>query len=432
MQLHLIFVSNYACNKEKYLAQQFFSLGFVQVINSLLQLLVIPYVIAKIGVANFGVVAVAQVVMYYMGTFTDYGFNQTATREVSLNRTNIPVLSSVFSRVFAVKILLCFVAFFILLLLALIFPFVRANFLLYSMALLYVPGYASLPAWFLQGVERMKLLALTTLASRVIFVMLVFIFIKRAVHSQLFIFFMGVGNLVAGLVCLWMVFRIFKLNYIKPSLHEMMGELKKGWQVMVTNLSMNVIQYGNLFILRLFTNDFVAGYFSVAERIFFTMKQVLTIFSQAVYPRVCRLAENAPGQLRSFFRRAFIPFFITVVAGSITIFAFSTFILHFFVKEESAQSVLTLRMLCIVLPVITLNIPFTLSLLAFDQRKTYFSIYTSAMLISIAGSIILVSFFELPGTIAAIFITEIFITIGVFLAMKRYTKKYHSLPRHSR
>jgi PST family polysaccharide transporter len=265
----------------------------------------------------------------------------------------------------------------------------------------------------------MQLIALTTLTSRVIFILLVFIFIKSPEHSRLFIFFMGVGNLAAGLVSIFMVFRIFKLTFRTPSRGAIMGEIKKGWPVTATNLSMNVIQYGNLFILRLFTNDIVAGNFSVAERIFFTMKQVLTIFSQSVYPRVCQLAENAPEQIRAFFRRVFNPFFIVVIAGSVMVIATSPYIIRFFIKEEFGHPVFILRMLCIVFPVICLNIPGTLCLLAFDRRKTYFAIYMSAMVLSIFSNVILVSFFGSSGTITAIFITEIYITAGVFLAIQR-------------
>jgi PST family polysaccharide transporter len=224
---------------------------------------------------------------------------------------------------------------------------------------------------------------------------------------------------MAGIISIFIVFRIFKLTFRKPSRAEIIGEIKRGWPVTVTNISMNVIQYGNLFILRLFTNDIVAGNFSVAERIYFAMKQGLTIFSQAVYPRVCQLAENAPGQLRTFFRRVFNPFFVLVIAGSVMVFSFSPYIIRFFVKEEITQAVFIIRFLCVVLPVICLNIPGTLCLLAFDRRKTYFAIYISAMGLSIISNVILVSFFKSSGTIAAIFITEIFITTGVFLAIQR-------------
>lgn len=405
------------------LLRNFFSLSFVQGINSLLQLLVIPYVIARIGVANFGVVAVAQVVMYYMATFTDYGFNQTATREVSLNRENIPVLSSVFFRVYAVKIFLCCIAFIILLALSLIFRIVHDHFILYCMAFFFVPGIASQPTWFLQGVERMQIIAFTTLGARIIFVVLVFVFIKGPEQTGLFIFFMGVGNLAAGIVSIFIVYRMFKLSFTRPAPGEISEEIKKGWPVTVTNLSMNIIQYGNLFILRLFTNDLVAGNFSVAERIFFTMKQVLTIFSQSVYPRVCQLAEHAPQQLKAFFRRVFNPFFFLVIAGSILVIVLSPEIIRLFVKENNTHAVFFNRMLCVVFPVICLNIPGTVSLLAFDRRKTYFAIYTTAMALNIAANVILVHFFESSGTIAAIFITEVFITTCVFVAIQRLPGK---------
>jgi O-antigen/teichoic acid export membrane protein len=72
--------------KNNRLIYNFFSLGFVQVINSSLQLLVIPYVIIKIGAEGYGVIAIAQVVMFYLSTFSEYGFNQSATRTISVNR----------------------------------------------------------------------------------------------------------------------------------------------------------------------------------------------------------------------------------------------------------------------------------------------------------------------------------------------------------
>jgi len=43
--------------KKNRLLYNFFSLGIVQVITSLLQLIIIPYVITKIGVEGFGAVA---------------------------------------------------------------------------------------------------------------------------------------------------------------------------------------------------------------------------------------------------------------------------------------------------------------------------------------------------------------------------------------
>ena len=118
--------------KKNKLIYNFFSLGAVQAISSLIQLIVIPHVISRIGVDGFGVVAVAQVVMFYLAVFTDYGFNQTATRDIAFCRDDPKKVSEIFFRVYFSRLFLCIVAFIVLLALVLFIPFLilsRATFL---------------------------------------------------------------------------------------------------------------------------------------------------------------------------------------------------------------------------------------------------------------------------------------------------------------
>src|ERR1041384_4895564 len=81
------------CMQTKKLIYNFSSLGFIQFINFLLSLVVIPHVIRKVGTNGFGIIAVAQVVIFYLSVLTDYGFNQTATREITLNKNDIKKIS---------------------------------------------------------------------------------------------------------------------------------------------------------------------------------------------------------------------------------------------------------------------------------------------------------------------------------------------------
>jgi O-antigen/teichoic acid export membrane protein len=399
--------------KNNKLVYNFFSLGFVQAINSSLQLLVIPYVIKTIGTDGFGVIAVAQVLMFYLSTFTDYGFTQTATRNIAINKTSPEKVSRIFFRVLFSKLILCVIALFLLLTLLLIVPYFRNHFLLYLMAFVFVAGQSLLMNWFFQGMEKMWFIVLTTLIGRILFVILVFLFIKKRSDGFLFLFFMGVGNIVAGVIGIVIVYRLFKLRYNRPQRAEVLQELREGWHYTVTNLSMNTCQYANIFILRFFTNDLIVGYFSIAERIFFTVKQILTVFSQSIYPRMCRLIDKGGKELIRFLKKVYIPFLFCVITGSIVLFILSPDVLYFFSGKEAVHSVFILRMLCIVLVIVCLNIPSTLTLLAMNQKKEYFKIYTLGGVVNLLANIILAYFFQTTGTIIAIFITEIFITAGV-------------------
>lgn len=408
--------------KKNKLVFNFVSLGLVQALISLLQLLVIPYAIKKIGVDGFGVVAVAQVVMLTLSAFTDYSFNQTATRDVSLYRSDRAALSRIFSRVLFTKLFLCFFAFIILLILILCVPVFRSHTFLYLMAFVFVIGQSSLLTWFFQGLEKMHFIALLTLSGRVLFAVLVFIFIKNKSHDFLFLFFLGIGTLIAGAVSIFSAWRMMKLEFIKPSRADIAQELRGGWQFTLANLSSYSSQFANIFILRIFTNDLLTGYYGIAERIFFTGKQVLVMFSQIAYPRVCLLVQSGKKDLLLFWKRAYLPFFICVVSGSLLVFLFSRQVLYFFMGNQYFHSVFFLRMFCIVSVIVCLNIPATLTLLALNHKKIYSRILILGMILNIVSNTVLAQLYNATGTIISIVITESFIMIALSLEVYRHFK----------
>ncbi|HND94379.1 MAG TPA: oligosaccharide flippase family protein, partial [Chitinophagaceae bacterium] len=157
----------------KLVFRNFFSLTLAQGINALLQLLVVPFVIIKIGIENFGLVAVAQVVMFLLSTLAEYGYGQTGSRAVAQNRTDTEMLSKLFYHSIYLRIILCSVGFLLLLLLSLIFPFIQQHFILYALAFVFVPGQALLPFWFFQGMEKLHWMAAALLLSKILFVLLV-------------------------------------------------------------------------------------------------------------------------------------------------------------------------------------------------------------------------------------------------------------------
>jgi len=399
--------------KTNKLVYNFFSLGAVQAISSLIQLIVIPHVISKIGIDGFGIVAVAQVVMFYLSVFSDYGFNQTATRDIALYKADHKKVSAIFFKVFFSKLFLCFIAFFLLLILLLVIPLFRAHWLLYCMAFAFVAGQSLLINWFFQGLERMHFIAFATLVARVLFAVLVFLFINDKGDDILFLFFLGTGNIIAGLISIVVAFRIYKLKFIKPSRRDIVHELKDGWQITLSHLSNNTCHYANIFILRFFANDFVVGYYSIAERIFFTIKQGFVVFSQAVYPKLCLLVQEGKEQAFAFLKPVFTAFLFLVILGNLILFIFSPQVLYFFMGNEYSNAIFYLRVLCIVSVIVCLNIPGTLILLAMNQQKSYFRIYAIATILNILLNLVLARFFEATGTVMTIFITEFFITMGL-------------------
>ncbi len=409
--------ARYFGKESRTVLNSFFYLSLVQLTNFLLPLIILPFLIRVVGIEKVGIIALVQALMSYFIIIIDYGFNLTATRDIALSNNDREKQSLVVSRVLVLKASLTVVTFGMLVILLITVGKFAINSTAYYWGFLLVLGQVVVPNWFFQGVEKMKYLAYINVIGKTLFAALIFVFVRAPDDYIYVICFLSLGNILSGLIGLWIIFRRFGITFRIPDRNDLRLELYRGGSVMISNLSINAYINSNIFILGIFTNNSIVGYYSVADKILYAVRQVLNLFFQATYPQACTRMLQGHSALVHFFRTHFIPFLGVIVLASAGLCFAAPWLTRFFLHQDNETVVFSLRLLSVVPVIVCCNIPAYQTLLIYHFDHTFIKILVSGAVLNIVLNIILAKYFQITGTIVSIIITELFITLGLHLVL---------------
>jgi PST family polysaccharide transporter len=297
---------------KKRLMSNFFSLSVLQGANYILPLITLPYLVRVLGVEYFGLLAFAAATVMYFQILTDYGFNLTATREISIHRDNKAKVIEIFSSVMTIKVLLMFVSFLLLTILVFSFEKFSKDALVYFLTFGTVVGQVLFPVWFFQGMERMKYITYLNILSKVIFTIAIFVFVQEQSDFYLVPLLTSIGFLVAGAWSLYLVKKEFGVRFELQTIDTIKHHLVEGWHVFQQQFYVSMYGPINLIFLGFFTTNTIVGYYSIVEKILAVPLALFAVGVQAYYPYAVKL-----------FNKSIEDYFIQIKKISITFIVFS-------------------------------------------------------------------------------------------------------------
>ena len=229
-------ISQLRSNKDaRALMSNFVWLSVLKVIGYIFPLITLPYLSRVIGVEGFGEIAFALSIVVLVETFTDFGFNYTATRDVARNRDNLSIVTRIFSNVFWAKIFLMIIGFIVLCVLMYFIPQFYENRLIIFLTFLYIPGHILFPEWFFQALEKMKYITILNVISKAIFTILIFIVIKEQDDYVWQPLLTAVGYTVSGCIAMYYVFVKFGIRILRPCFKEMISTIKSSFNMFMSD-----------------------------------------------------------------------------------------------------------------------------------------------------------------------------------------------------
>jgi len=157
----------------------------------------------------------------------------------------------------------------------------------------------------------------------------------------------------------------------------------------------------------------IVGYYSVADKILYALRQMLNLFFQATYPQACKQVEAGQQNLIRFFKKHFLPFLagVIVVCGVTSLAA--PMISRLFLHKEGDMIIYMIRLLCLVPVIVCCNIPAYQTLLIHHFQRSIMKVLIAGALLNILLNILLAKYYQVNGTLLTVIITEIFITLGL-------------------
>ncbi|MBI5656959.1 MAG: oligosaccharide flippase family protein [Geobacter sp.] len=368
------------------LVANFLSLAGINVVNVMLSFIMAPYLARILGPDKLGLVYFAQTIAQYCILFTDYGFNLTATREVSINRDDIDSLSRIFTEVMAIKIFLMMISLVMLTAFIIFMHKFRDDIVVYYLSFGPVIGNILFPVWFFQGIENMKQIAILNFVSRFFSLCLVVILVK---HSSDYVYvpaINSVASIIIGVISIIMVVRWYGVKLSLPTSSGMKMQLYHGWHVFISSIMISCYNLADVFLLGVFCDVATVGNYTAGSKLVRAVEGCLSgSLAQAVNPHISKLASADKDSASAFIRKIVARAVPVALTLSLLIYIFSNQIslLVFGGKFQQAGDVIALLAF---LPLLALlaTVCSNFYLFAFGHYESYTRVILISILLSIS------------------------------------------------
>lgn len=318
------------------LTKNFVSLSLLQVAGYIFPLITLPYLAKVLGIYNFGAVAFANTIIIYFQTLVDYGFIYSSVRDISQCGKDKDKVSYIFSTVMYARFILTVVAFLILCVLIFTVPFFYEKRIVLFCTFLLIPGYTIFADWFFQGIEKMFYITIGNLITKLLFTVLVFVFIKEPGDYYLQPLLTAFGYVIAGVYSIFVIYG-YGYKFVKVPSKDVIFAIKSNTDLFLNQLFPNLYNSFSVFLLGTFHGNMANGMYEAGGRFLNIFLQFTNVVARTFFPFLAR-KEDAHGKYAKF--NVILSLVLTFL-----LFIFSPFMIRVLFTDEYNEALYVLQIL---------------------------------------------------------------------------------------
>lgn len=400
----------------KTLTKNFSALAILQVMRYLVPLIVLPYVTPIIGLEHFGEIAIASSITLIVQVFVNYSFSFMGARDIARNKDDKDKISSVVSTTIFAYALIYIVMLVLTGIVVVCVPKFRALWLVISITLT-IPIFSALVCeWYFQGIEKMENITIVNVLSRIVFLALVFLFIKDQEDYLLYPLFNSLGFVIAAVYSILMMVFKYKCKIRIPSFKMVVDYIKQGKDLFLNSACMTILNKLPNILLGTVSGASAAGLYDAAFRLQDAGYHGVDTLNRTFFPFLARRMEK-----HKAYRRVNLLFAVCI---SLLLFAFAPFLVRLLYAPEFQPSVILLRILAVSVFFLGLSSAYGVNyLLLIGKEKLVRNITFCVAAAGCALLVVLIKLFNEMGAAVSMVIINASLALSYVIAAKKVDQK---------
>lgn len=304
------------------------SLTLSQALIYSIQIFVIVYLVTKIELEKYGLVAFSQAFVGASLTLLDLGFSISATNKISIYRNNKKYIGKLIGSIFTIKFILFILsASVVYLTLSYVDNFSEYKVII-CLSLLQILVMNFIPSWIFYGTEKVHKFSFVNVISKLIFALSVFLMIK---DSNDYFYVPILGALSQIIILAYSFYVIRKKGYfvIWPKNTKFISyTLNFTNNFFISRLAVAFNANGAILIIGSFISPTVVAVYSLGDQIYRVLQTLVSSITLALYPHMSN-TKNI-----KLMKRISLIFCLSLVIFSICIYFIIPFIISIIMDER--------------------------------------------------------------------------------------------------
>jgi polysaccharide transporter, PST family len=383
----------------------------VQIARYLIPFIYIPYLARTLGPDGWGLIAFTQSFVAIIALIIEFGFDLSAVREIARFNGDRSRREEILCQINSAKIILILFVLFIAFFLKSLIPIFQNNSELYWASIFCSICFALNFLWYFQGIEKMRLVAILEIISRIISVVLIVIFIKNNGDEWLVFLFQGLSSMAIVLISLFLINRENTLHI--PSIKSGIKGFKMGWNIFLIKCTSSIYAIGNAFILGLIVPLEYVGYYAGADKVVKIARESLKPITQTFFPRISNMIKtNYTQGAKNYITVSAIIMIVGGVLIGLCLYIFSPLIVKITFGSGYEETITVLRIMSILPFIVSIsNVLGIQWMLPMGLDKTFLIIISAAAMINVILAYFIAPKFLHIGMSWVLVVTETFITV---------------------